>query len=855
VKRNEILQFIKLEGGGDMLYSHLTKEKPLKKIFGSMTLLFSLCFCILVSFPAASYSAIITVGSNGKHPTIQEAIDSSKDGDEIIVSPGNYVENIRFTGKNIILRSEDPTSTPTVAATIIDGNQAGSVVTFDGTELTTCVLSGFTITNGLTDRYGGGINGGEIMPKTNATIQYNIITDNAAKSSGGGISYCDGTISNNTISGNSGRSSGGGLYGCEGTISNNTISGNTAKFGGGIFECNGRISNNIISENSADNGGGLIHCDGTIDNNLISANSAIEYGGGLYYCHATISNNTISANSADEGGGLSNCKYAWIVNCIIWENSSAISVDQIDKSSTPTCSCIQDWTGGGIGNISSDPSFIDPSSGDFHLKADSPCIDKGYPLYHYCYIGDEFHDIYGECRLSGSTVDIGADEYGSSIDTDGDLISDDDEVLYGTNKNIRDTDGDGLYDFGEIIRGTNPAVFNNPGSINVPLDFQMIQEAIFCAFPGEIITVDQGIYYENLYFGGKNFILQSTNPENETIRTNTVIDGRKYASVIRLKGTEDETCIIQGLTLRNGYSFGGGINGNYSLALISNNTISGNSALFGGGIFWCNGIISNNTISGNTASVGGGLAGCDGIIINNTISENSAEYGGGVCYCYGTVCNNIISGNSAKYGSGLYFCEGTIKNNTISYNSAEYRGGGIYGCNYIISNNTISENSAGSYGGGIYSCNSQMIINCIIWENSADISGNQIDKSSTPTYSCIQDWTGGGIGNISPDPKFEVSGSNLFYLKPDSPCIDSGNPETEYNDGCFPPGQKTDRNDMGAYGGPLNCGWDVKKMLVSYISDYILGKTLIPPTFANQNEDGIINVADIVFIIYNANKN
>ena len=45
------------------------------------------------------------------------------------------------------------------------------------------------------------------------------------------------------------------------------------------------------------------------------------------------------------------------------------------------------------------------------------------------------------------------------------------------------------------------------------------------------------------------------------------------------------------------------------------------------------------------------------------------------------------------------------------------------------------------------------------------------------------------------------------YLGTGSPCIDAGTPDAAYNDGCLPPGQGAERNDMGAYGGPDNCGW------------------------------------------------
>lgn len=89
-------------------------------------------------------------GSSWETPleTIQEGIDAASDGHTVIVAEGTYNENIRFKGKNIVLRSKDPTSPIVVKNTIIDGTQAGSVVTFAGTEDETCVLSGFTIRNG-----------------------------------------------------------------------------------------------------------------------------------------------------------------------------------------------------------------------------------------------------------------------------------------------------------------------------------------------------------------------------------------------------------------------------------------------------------------------------------------------------------------------------------------------------------------------------------------------------------------------------------------------------------------------------------------------------------------------------------
>jgi hypothetical protein len=70
------------------------------------------------------------------------------DGDGVVaVDMGIHFENIRFGGKNITLRSMNPTDWDSVQDTIIQGVQVGPVVTFSGTEDASCVLSGFTIRN------------------------------------------------------------------------------------------------------------------------------------------------------------------------------------------------------------------------------------------------------------------------------------------------------------------------------------------------------------------------------------------------------------------------------------------------------------------------------------------------------------------------------------------------------------------------------------------------------------------------------------------------------------------------------------------------------------------------------------
>ncbi|MCD6326716.1 hypothetical protein J7M28_04070 [bacterium] len=96
----------------------------------------------------------------GDFASIQEAIDVADGGDTITVYPGTYYENIQFNGTNIILRSSRPWNNSVVESTIIDGGSNGSVITLIGTEAPSCMVSGFTITNGRSEGSGGGVLGG-----------------------------------------------------------------------------------------------------------------------------------------------------------------------------------------------------------------------------------------------------------------------------------------------------------------------------------------------------------------------------------------------------------------------------------------------------------------------------------------------------------------------------------------------------------------------------------------------------------------------------------------------------------------------------------------------------------------------
>jgi hypothetical protein len=371
---------------------------------------------------------------------VQQALALAMSGEQIILSPGIYRENLQFCGFDVTLRSSQPSDLGTVASTILDGEQLGPVVSFQGRETRACALSGFTIRNGRSYR-AGGVRGHH----THATIGNNIITANFGDSCGGGLDSCDGVVEGNRITQNS-AGLGAGLWRCNGTIQNNLITRNMARGeGGGLLNCNGIIQDNRICENSAGAGGGLAWCNGTIQNNLIAANSGGQLGGGLSSCGGMIAGNVIVGNSAEQGGGLNHCEgtvrnntivgnsatmvgggLMWgdaaVQSCIIWANR-APEGSQVRLFRDPLYSCLEGYTGRGEGNISADPLFVDldgadddPATyedNDYRLSPASPCIDAGD---NWAVDPSEL-DLDGNLRIAlgrlSLTVDMGAYEYNS----------------------------------------------------------------------------------------------------------------------------------------------------------------------------------------------------------------------------------------------------------------------------------------------------------------------------------------------------------------------------------------------------------------------------------------------------------
>jgi predicted outer membrane repeat protein len=380
--------------------------------------------------------------------TIQKGIDLASNGWMVLVADGIYVDvgnkDLDFGGKAIHLKS--------AGGAIIDCEDSGRGFYFYSGETLNSIVDGFTIQNGnvSSPAAGGGIYCDGSSPKIiNCTITNNkAVAQGTDDGYGGGVCCYNGsnptiencTITSNTASAQSGEFAyGGGIF-CDNSspkITNCTITGNSAAGspsgggggnlsggGGGIFCYNGSnppISKCIIRNNSATYYGGGIccwdNCSPAITNSIIVNNATTintYCGGGGLCCSSsnpTITNCTIANNTANYGGGiLCYGSSPTLNNTILWGNSAATSGHQFYAFTASSltldhCDCPDP-----AGTITSDPKF----TADYHLQADSPCIDAGSNALA---IGAT--DLDGNPRIVDgnsppddvATVDIGAYEH------------------------------------------------------------------------------------------------------------------------------------------------------------------------------------------------------------------------------------------------------------------------------------------------------------------------------------------------------------------------------------------------------------------------------------------------------------
>ncbi len=279
-------------------------------------------------------------------------------------------------------------------------------------------------------------------------------------------------------------------------------------------------------------------------------------------------------------------------------------------------------------------------------------------------------------------------------------------------------------------------------------------------------------------------------------------------------------CVLDGLTISNGYDTGAGGAGAFIyFGTITNCSIvncvvnSGADDSGGGGIrIYGTGVVANCLISRNTKTGGsGGIGGiwaaasiwgtgpCDGIIQNCIIEYNmaAAGHGGGLALANNSVARNCL-----------------IRYNATTNTGAKY-GGGIStgGSNTLVINCTIVSNWANSGGGGInfYRSTTNCVINCLIASNSPeDIGGYAATKFSSCAFSRAKPSTPPnalfsltGADNTTNDPGFVDFAAGNFTFTRTSPCYNSGTNQTGWMNGATDldghPRILHGTVDMGAY--------------------------------------------------------
>jgi parallel beta-helix repeat protein len=746
--------------------------------------------CILLLLTAVCFADVLNVPSE-QYPSIRQAINAAISGDEIVVAPGRYFENINFLGKAIIVRSSDPNDPNIAATTIIDGNSPAdvnfaSVVTFKNGETNASILEGFTITGGtgswlqvyweykgyLWNRCGGGI---LCSNYSSPTIRKNIITNNIAGQGAGIYDYnhSNTIITDNIISGNNAivnhgfadpdandpnvydHGDGGAIVGfqyCDLTIKNNVMQNNHAQSYGGAIHLrqwsDGLIENNLITQNSSSLGAG-IHITytsaPTIRKNTITANTAGGLGGGgiyIYYLSTPlVEQNLITQNYSSNGAGIG----------VYWESSPIIRNNLV----------IENFAGSGIRIVDSTPaitnntiSFNEKDGIQYENNA-SPVITNniitsngnkginassttGTITYNNVWgnPGGNYSSLIGD--LTGTSGNISAlPEFINPVSNDYHLNYFSPCINAGdpntTTTDINDFDGQSRLagQFVDIGAYEAKSVWN----ITKNKQYSNVQAAIDDANNGQTIVLTigrhKGTGNKNIDFKKKAVTVRSINPNDSSIAQSTIIDCENNGRAFNIHSGEDANSIIDNLTITNGYGYYEGAIYCYgSSPTIKNCIIRDNLMHDHGGAIYC-GYGSNATIYN-----------C--LFINNSFFD--VGYGGGI-YCFesNSVITNCIFLNNSAIGQGrdggAVCCWGEngnssnaiVANCLIVGNSAAHRGGGLYAywSNPTFVNCTVIGNKALEGGGiGSFDNSNPLVVNCIVRNNIAP-DGNQLALINT----------------------------------------------------------------------------------------------------------------------------
>ena len=161
--------------------------------------------------------------------------------------------------------------------------------------------------------------------------------------------------------------------------------------------------------------------------------------------------------------------------------------------------------------------------------------------------------------------------------------------------------------------------------------------------------------------------------------------------------------------------------------------------------------------------------------------------------------NSIFKNNRSNNGGAIIFdqSQSLITNNLFINNYSIDLGGALISSasSNTIVNNTFYGNTSANFAGGLLLIGpvEDIVQNNIFYSNTSTTGDPRIALLDTASGHYVTQYNFLEGGGINPD----FMSTTDFHLLGSSPCIDAGNPDSQYNDA------DGTRNDQGAYGGPL----------------------------------------------------
>jgi len=327
----------------------------------------------LLACPSLAPATTIRIDASGGGDflTIQEGLSAAVGGDTVLVAAGVYAgpgnRDLDFAGRAITLTSEDGPD-----ATVIDCSYAGRAFYFHSGESAASVVSGFTIRNGESAEWGGGVFCESASPAIEACVIAGCRTGVGTQMGRGGGVYC----SYSSI-----------------TLTDCTFTGNWADEGAAMYAADSSpilTGCRLVANEAGRGGGGIRILRGGAGAHLtgctLAGNRALTYGGGVYCCYSqpVITACTITGNAATNGGAIYGYEAAPTVTNTILAFSTIGAAVYCPSSAFTITGCCSFGNAGGdtlcgteYGNVFADPAFCDTTGGAFWLQDCSPCLGSG----------------------------------------------------------------------------------------------------------------------------------------------------------------------------------------------------------------------------------------------------------------------------------------------------------------------------------------------------------------------------------------------------------------------------------------------------------------------------------------------